>query len=63
MKKLLESIFITSLIFGFFYLMGSFCNASFNLNDWTNGSRFIISYAGGFIGLVFGLAWFVESKI
>lgn len=48
MKKIFKTISIGALVFAFFYLLGAFYNASFDISIWTPPSRFAISLFGGY---------------
>lgn len=54
MKNIFIRIILAILGFIFVYLFGSFYNISFNLNDWNEQSRGLVSMIGGivFLGLL-----------
>lgn len=47
--KIIKTIGVGILVFTFFYLMGVFYNATFDISLWSLGSRFICSFGGGAI--------------
>jgi hypothetical protein len=53
MNELIKRILIGCVAFGFIYLMGSFFNVSFDISNWNESSRFIVSMLGGFLSIAF----------
>ena len=51
-KNFIYSTLIGAFVFVLFYLLGSFFSVSFDISKWTDGTRFIICYFGGFISML-----------
>jgi len=49
MINLFKTALIVLLTFAFFYLLGAFYSASFDISKWTYDARFAISSIGGFL--------------
>lgn len=47
--KIIKTIGVGISVFTFFYLMGAFYNATFDISLWSLGSRFTCSLGGGVI--------------
>lgn len=62
MKKIFKTIGIGALVFAFFYLLGAFYNASFDISVWTPTSRFGISFIGGCFSALSIVGFFVLAE-
>ncbi len=61
MKHLLNLFFIYIVIFTIVYLLGSFANASFNLNDWDSEGRVVVSICAGVLMAISSMAYAMHA--
>lgn len=50
------------LTFSFFYLLGSFNNADFNLTHWSDSSRLNVTIYGGYLSFIVSIATYFQNK-
>lgn len=62
MKKIFKTISIGALVFAFFYLLGAFYNASFDISIWNPSSRFAISLFGGCFSAFSSVVFFMFGE-
>lgn len=60
MKRLLTALFTTILVFTLFYLLGSFSNKSFDLNNWADSTLGLVGGIGGITAILVGICVFIE---
>lgn len=56
--KIIRTLLVAFTVFALFYLIGAFYNATFNIINWSETSRFIIAFIGGvysILAVVFNL--------
>lgn len=54
------SVFMGGVLFGVFYLFGSFSQASLDISTWSTLPRNFIGSVGGFVSLVFSVLTFLS---
>jgi hypothetical protein len=52
MINYLKAILLGLFTFGVFYLFGAFYSASFFINQWAEGTRFVVSFIGGLCSVI-----------
>jgi hypothetical protein len=62
MKIIIYSLLYSLLIFGLFYLIGSFIETTFDIREWDSASRGVVGVFGGFASILVGLIYFGSSK-
>jgi len=61
--KILKSLFVLLSAFLFFYLLGSFYSADFDIKSWTPFTRYCISFLGGISSLIFSFLYCFKDKL
>jgi hypothetical protein len=63
MINYLKAILLALFTFGLFYLFGAFYSASFFINQWTDGARFIVSFMGGLCSVIVIVASIINDLV
>lgn len=59
----IKSLLVAFFVFTFFYLIGSFYSADFNIKNWTELTRFAISFFGAMFCVASFLVFYFKDKI
>ena len=62
LKNLGISLFVGTLVFGIFYLFGSFANVTFYISEWGSNSLECVAIMGGLISLLAAATTFMALK-
>jgi len=62
MKIIINGLLLSITFFAIFYLLGSFCNTSFNIKLWGPESRSLVGFLGGAAAILLGLAYIDTQK-
>ena len=57
-----KPLIVFSIVFGIFYLVGSYYSASFNLTEWKDATRFVTALCGVVLGGIV-TAFYAEIKL
>ena len=60
--KIVRTLLVAFTVFALFYLIGAFYNATFNIINWSEISRFIIAFVGGTFSILAGVFNLVEIE-
>lgn len=63
MKLILMTLFYSLLIFGIFYLLGSFIETTFDIKEWSSESRGVVGVLGGACSIIVGGIYFTSTKL
>lgn len=61
--KIIKTALVLFTTFSLFYLLGSFYNANFNLQLWSEFSRYTISFLGGMFSLIFAGLYLFKDEL